>query len=234
MDLDKNIPTLTRLEMQEVARERVSEIAKEFKDGFKALEDYPQSVTFFGSTTFTEENAYYQSARTLAGEIVKEFGYSIISGGGPGIMEAANRGAFEAGGSSLGLTIKLPDGQITNKYITTQINFYYFFVRKVCLTFSAEAFIFFPGGFGTLDEFFEVLTLVQTKKIKDVPIICVGTDYWNSLQTFIGNTLLSRGAVKDEDIKLYTITDDHREVLDILHKTPVRIAETFHLQENPK
>jgi uncharacterized protein (TIGR00730 family) len=231
MDLDKNIPTLTHLEMQEVARERTSEIMKEFKDGFKLLEDYPQSVTFFGSTVFTEENEYYQSARTLAGLIVKEFGYSIISGGGPGIMEAANRGAFEAGGSSLGLTIKLPDGQVVNKYLTAQVNFYYFFVRKVCLTFSAEAFIFMPGGFGTLDEFFEVLTLVQTKKIKNVPIICVGADYWNSLQTFIGNTLLSRGTVTEEDTKLYTVTDDHREVLNILHKTPVRVIESVHSQK---
>jgi uncharacterized protein (TIGR00730 family) len=227
MDIEKNIPTLTRLEMQTVARERINEISKEFKDGFKMLEDYPQSVTFFGSTTTKEDNDYYQSARTLAGLIVKEFGYSIISGGGPGIMEAANRGAFEAGGSSLGLTIKLPDGQITNKYLTTQINFYYFFVRKVCLTFSAEAFIFFPGGFGTLDEFFEVLTLVQTKKIKGVPIICVGADYWNSLQTFIGNTLISRGTVDVEDTKLYTITDDHQEVLSIIKKTPIRGVESF-------
>ncbi len=231
MDLEKNIPTLSNLEIQEVARERISDITREFKDGFKFLEDYPQSVTFFGSTTFKEDNPYYQSARTLAGLIVKEFGYSIISGGGPGIMEAANRGAFEAGGTSLGLTIKLPGGQLVNKYLNAQVNFYYFFVRKVCLTFSAEAFIFFPGGFGTLDEFFEVLTLVQTKKIKNVPIICVGTDYWNSLQTFIGNTLLSREAVKIEDTELYTITDSHREVLDILHKTPIRNIESFHLQK---
>ena len=231
MDLEKDIPTLSRLEMQEVTRERIFEITKEFKDGFKLLEDYPQSVTFFGSTVFTEENEYYQSASTLAGLIVKEMGYSIISGGGPGIMEAANRGAFEAGGTSLGLTIKLPDGQVTNKYLTAQVNFYYFFVRKVCLTFSAEAFIFMPGGFGTLDEFFEVLTLVQTRKIKDVPIICVGADYWNSLQTFIGNTLLSRGTVTEVDTKLYTITDDHREVLDILHKTPVRVIESVHSQK---
>ena len=230
MDIEKNIPTLTRLEMQEVARERISEIAKEFKDGFKLLEDYPQSVTFFGSTTFKEDNPYYQSARTLAGLIVKELGYSVISGGGPGIMEAANRGANEAGGSSLGLTIKLPDGQMINKYLTAQVNFYYFFVRKVCLTFSSEAFIFFPGGFGTLDEFFEVLTLVQTKKIKDVPIICVGSDYWNSLQNFIGNTLLSREVIENNDIKLFTVTDNHREVVDIIKKVPVRDVESFHLQ----
>ena len=231
MDIDKNIPTLTRLEMQEVARERISEISKEFKDGFKLLEDYPQSVTFFGSTTFKEDNPYYQSARTLAGLIAKELGYAIISGGGPGIMEAVNRGASEAGGSSLGLTIKLPDGQVVNKYLTAQVNFYYFFVRKVCLTFSSEAFIFFPGGFGTLDEFFEVLTLVQTKKIKDVPIICVGSDYWNAMQNFIGNTLLSRVVILDEDIKLFTVTDDHREVLNILHKTPTRIIESMHAQQ---
>lgn len=231
MDIDKNIPTLTRLEMQEVARERISEISKEFKDGFKLLEDYPQSVTFFGSTTFKEDNPYYQSARALAGLIAKELGYAIISGGGPGIMEAVNRGASDVGGSSLGLTIKLPDGQVVNKYFTAQVNFYYFFVRKVCLTFSSEAFIFFPGGFGTLDEFFEVLTLVQTKKIKDVPIICVGSDYWNSLQTFIGNTLLNRSTVTEEDTKLYTVTDDHREVLNILHKTPTRVIESMHVQQ---
>ena len=232
MDLEKNIPTLTRLEMQEVARERVSEIAKEFKDGFKLLEDYPQSVTFFGSTTFKEDNKYYQSARAIAGLISKELGYAVISGGGPGIMEAANRGAYEAGGTSLGLTIKLPDGQMVNKYLNAQINFYYFFVRKVCLTFFAEAFIFLPGGFGTMDEFFEVLTLVQTKKIKGVPIICVGSDYWNSLQTFIGNTLLSRGTVDAEDTKLYTITDDYNEVLNIIRKTPTRESESLHIEKN--
>lgn len=232
MDIEKNIPTLTRLEMQEVARERISEITKEFKDGFKLIEDYPQSVTFFGSTTFKEDNPYYQSARTLAGRIAKELGYAVISGGGPGIMEAANRGAYEASGTSLGLTIKLPDGQTVNKYLSAQVNFYYFFVRKVCLTFSAEAFIFFPGGFGTMDEFFEVLTLVQTKKIKGVPIICVGADYWNSLQTFIGDTLLSRGTVDSEDTKLYTITDNLDEVLSILRKTPIRESESLHIDKD--
>src|SRR3972149_2931150 len=188
----KNILTLSREEMHKVAAERVSEISKEFTEGFKFLEDYPKSVTIFGANQFREDNPYYISARALASRLVKELGYSIVSGGGPGIMEAANRGAFEAGGNSLGLLIKLPEAQVTNKYITKSFASYYFFVSKVLLSFSAEAFIFFPGGFGTLDEFFEILTLVQTKKIVDIPIICVGSEYWNKLRKFMEEEQLSR------------------------------------------
>ena len=221
--------TLTREEMQEVARERVDEIAKEFTNGFKFLEDYPKSVTIFGSNQFNEDNPYYISARTLAGRIAKELGYSVASGGGPGIMEAANRGAYEAGGTSLGLTIKLPHEQIINKYISKEIDSYYFFVRKVILSFSSEAFIFFPGGFGTMDEFFEIMTLVQTKKIQGVPIICVGADYWRKLERFLTEELLSRGTVNAEDMTLFTITDDHDEILNIIRKVPVRTSLPFHL-----
>ncbi|MDO8728723.1 MAG: TIGR00730 family Rossman fold protein, partial [bacterium] len=179
-----NIPTLSRVEMQKFALKRVSEISKEFTEGFDFLADYQKSVTFFGANQFKEDNPYCVDARELASQIVQKLGYSVFSGGGPGIMEAANRGAYEAGGNSLGLLIKLPDGQITNKYITKSFDSYYFFVRKVLLSFSAEAFIFYPGGFGTLDEFFEILTLVQTKKITNVPIICVGSEYWNKLKDF--------------------------------------------------
>ena len=220
---------LTREEMQEVARERVDEIAKEFTNGFKFLEDYPKSVTIFGSNQFKEDNPYYMSARTLAGRIATELGYSVASGGGPGIMEAANRGAFEAGGTSLGLTIKLPHEQIINKYISKEIDSYYFFVRKVILSFSSEAFIFYPGGFGTMDEFFEILTLVQTQKIQGVPIICVGADYWKKLERFLTEELLSRGTVAAEDMTLFTITDDLDEVLEIIKKVPIRASLPFHL-----
>jgi uncharacterized protein (TIGR00730 family) len=216
--------------MQVVARERIAEISKEFTDGFAFLADYPRSVTFFGSAQFKEDNHHYKDARALAGKIVTELGYSVLSGGGPGIMEAANRGAFEAGGTSLGLTIELPIGQITNKYITREIDSYYFFVRKVCLSFSAEAFIFYPGGFGTLDEFFELLTLIQTQKIVGVPLICVGSEYWNTVDSFIKKELLTRGTIVEDDINLYHIIDNHDEIIDLIKKTPIRNSLPFPLK----
>ena len=216
-----NILTLSRVEMQKLALKRVAEISREFTEGFDFLADYSKSVTFFGANQFRENNPYYADARKLASYIVEKLGYSIFSGGGPGIMEAANRGAFEAGGNSLGLLIKLPEGQITNKYITKSFDSYYFFVRKVLLSFSAEAFIFFPGGFGTLDEFFEILTLVQTKKIVDIPIICVGSEYWNKLRKFMEEEQLSRGAITAEDLNLFHIVDDHDKIIEIIKKTPV-------------
>ena len=217
-----NILTLSRVEMQKLALKRVAEISREFTEGFDFLADYSKSVTFFGANQFRENNPYYADARKLASYIVEKLGYSIFSGGGPGIMEAANRGAFEAGGNSLGLLIKLPEGQITNKYITKSFDSYYFFVRKVLLSFSAEAFIFFPGGFGTLDEFFEILTLVQTKKIVDIPIICVGSEYWNKLKKFMEEEQLSRGAITAEDLNLFHIVDDHDKIIEIIKKVPAR------------
>jgi len=218
----ENILTLSREEIHELARKRVSEISREFTEGFEFLEDYPQSVTFFGANQFREDNPYYQSACALASRVVKELGYSVFSGGGPGIMEAANRGAYEAGGNSLGLLIKLPEGQVINNYITKSFASYYFFVRKVLLSFSAEAFIFFPGGFGTLDEFFEILTLVQTKKIAGVPIICVGSEYWNGLRGFMEREILTRGAIEPFDLNLFHVVDDHTEIIEIIKKVPVR------------
>lgn len=202
--------------MQNIARRRVLDISKEFTAGFKFLENYPKSVTFFGANQFKTDNPYYASARTLSSRLVKELGFAVFSGGGPGIMEAANRGAFEAGGHSLGLLIKLPLGQVTNQYITDSFAFYYFFVRKVCLSLSAEAFIFYPGGFGTSDEFFELLTLIQTKKIANVPLICVGSEYWNKLKGFMEEEMLGRGAIQPEDLDLFHIVDEHDEVMEII------------------
>lgn len=226
----KKIFRLDRKDLKTIADERIHEISKEFADGFNFLKDYPASVTFFGSTQCPEDNPYYQQARALAYKIVKELNYSILSGGGPGIMEAANRGAYEAGGNSLGLTITLPGEhvQIPNKFITKEIRSYYFFVRKVCLAFSAEAFVFFPGGFGTLDEFFEIVTLVQTGKIKDVPIICVGSDFWNKLVDFMKAELLSRGAIVDADLELFHITDDHDEIIRLIKEVPVTQGDIIH------
>lgn len=217
----ENVLTLSREKMHKVASQRVSEISREFTAGFEFLENYPKSVTFFGANQFKEDNPHYTSARKLASRVVKELGYSVLSGGGPGIMEAANRGAYEAGGDSLGLLIKLPDGQITNKYVTKEFSSYYFFVRKVCLSFSAEAFIFYPGGFGTLDEFFEILTLIQTRKITGVPLICVGSEYWNKLKEFMEKEMLSRGTITPKELELFHIIDDHDEIIEIIKKVCV-------------
>lgn len=143
-------------------------------------------------------------------------------------MEAANRGAFEAGGESVGLNVELPNHQVQNPYINKYLNFHYFFSRKVCLGFSAEAYVFFPGGFGTFDEFFEILTLVQTTKIESVPIILVGSDFWLPFHKLMEKEMLGRGSIDSDDLKLYTITDDEDEVLKIIKNTPVRNGIEFH------
>jgi uncharacterized protein (TIGR00730 family) len=138
-------------------------------------------------------------------------------------MRAANRGAYEAGGNSVGLTIELPREQLTNEYLTNKINFHYFFSRKVCLSFSAEAYIFLPGGFGTLDEFLEILTLVQTAKIPRVPMILVGESFWKPLEKFFEEVLVTEGMIDKEDTNLYTITDDEETILNIIKNAPVRL-----------
>ncbi len=220
--------TLTRAEMHDATQKRMSTIKKEFEDGFEFLEDYPRSVTFFGSARLEPTDEYYQKAVSLAKRIATELGYSVLTGGGPGVMEAANRGAFEARGSSVGITIELPHEQITNSYLTDHIALYYFFIRKVCLSFSAETYIFFPGGFGTLDEFFEIITLVQTKKITSVPIVLVGEAYWKPLEAFLKESVLSRKMIDAEDLSLFTITDDENKILDIIRAAPVRNGVEHH------
>lgn len=201
--------------------ERVMEIAKEFTEGFKFLAKYPKTVTFFGSTQAVEGQKYYEKARALSARIAKELGFTVVSGGGPGIMEAADRGAFESGGESLGLLIRLPHAQPTNSYIKNSVSFYYFFARKVCLAYGAEVFIFFPGGFGTLDEFFEILTLIQTRKITTAPLICFGSSYWNKMKVFMEEEMLSRGMITAEDVNLFTITDSEDEIIDMIKKVPI-------------
>ncbi len=216
------IVPISSKEMRGASNARIELISKEFRNGFNFIKDYSKSVTFFGSARFKEDDLYYQKARSIGARIAKELGYSIFTGGGPGAMEGANRGAFEAGGQSFGLTIELPTQQSTNPYLTGHLDFYYFFVRKVCMTFSAEAFVFFPGGFGTLDEIFEILTLVQTGKIEKLPIILVGAEYWNNLDNFLKKEILSRNLIDAEDVSLYTITDDEDQIIDIIRNAPVR------------
>jgi len=214
--------TLTREEIHAEIQARVSRIDKEFSAGFEFINAYPKSVTFFGSSRFAAGSEHYNQARALAGKIVKELDYAVLTGGSAGIMEAANRGAFEAGGESLGLNIKLPREQHPNEYTTASIDFSYFFVRKVALSFAAEAYIFFPGGFGTLDEFFEIVTLVQTHKIRKVPIFLVGKDYWEPLQKFIKENIYEvHQAISKHDMDLYKITDDATEIIEAIRNAPV-------------
>jgi hypothetical protein len=225
---------ISQEEMRDATQDRIYEISREFTQGFKFLENYPQSVTIFGSARFKEGDAMYDRARELSKKIVKELGYAIVTGGGPGIMEAMNRGAQEIGGNSVGLTIRLPKEQVINDYLTSHIDFYYFFSRKVCLAFSSEAFIFFPGGYGTLDEFFEIVTLLQTRKIPHLPVILYGSEYWNEVKAMIVNTLLSRGTIDDQDMDIFTITDDDEEVIRIIREAPIQGFAPYNgLRVNP-
>jgi uncharacterized protein (TIGR00730 family) len=212
----------TLLDLKEATRHRINHISDEFGKGFDLIEKYPKSVTFFGSARVKEGNEHYDRARSLAKRIGEELGYAVISGGGPGIMEASNRGAQEGGAPSLGLTIDLPGTQTTNKYVDEEVDFYYFFSRKVCMSFSAEAYIFFPGGFGTMDEFFEILTLIQTHKIRRVPIFLVGGHYWKHFDSFIYEELLERKMIDARDMDLYLVTDDEEYIINLIKNVEVR------------
>ena len=200
----------------------INDISKEFKDGFEFLKKYPKSVTFFGSSRLTPASSHYNDAKRLAGKIVNELKYTIITGGGPGIMEAANFGANEAGGESIGLNIVIPSEQHTNQYTNGGIKFDYFFTRKTMLNFAAEAYIVFPGGFGTFDELFGILTLIQTKKIPSVPIILFGKDFWNPLKDFLIKTMIEQHHTIDEkDLNLFVITDSVETAVKIIREAPV-------------
>ena len=213
---------LTKKEIEHGAKLRVSRISREFLRGFRFIKKYPKSVTFFGSARFHEDNPHYIQARAIAHELAK-LGFAVVTGGGPGIMEAANRGAKEAGGASVGLNIRLPKEQVLNPYVTDSVDFYYFFSRKVTLSFSAEAYLYFPGGFGTLDEFFEIITLIQTKKIPKVPVLLVGSDFWEPMRAFIEETLYEKHhTISPEDRTLFTITDDNEKIIEIVKNAPMR------------
>ena len=204
--------------------EKLLIINKEFKEGFHYIHSYDRSVTFFGSARSRPDDPFYQKAERLAGRVAKELlNYVVVTGGGPGIMEAANKGAYEAGGKSIGFTIELPSEQKENLYLTGKVDFNFFFSRKTMMSFAAEAYLFFPGGFGTFDELFEVLTLVQTGKIERVPIILVGEEFWKPLDDLIKMEMLSHHhTIELEDTLLYTITDDEDEIFEIIKNAPVR------------
>jgi uncharacterized protein (TIGR00730 family) len=219
----KNVEPMTFAKLDEDTQNRIDRISEEFKNGFTLIKNSNKSVTFWGSARIHNDDPMYIKAEKLAARITTELGHTIITGGGPGIMAAGNCGAYDAGGRSIGLTIKLPYEQTTNLCLTHHMNFQYFFARKVCLAFAAEAYLYFPGGFGTLDELFEILTLVQTKKIDPAPaIILVGKKYWKGLDKFIRKTLVKNGMINQEDLKLYTITDNDDEIMELIKNSPAR------------
>ena len=194
-------------------------VISEFVDGFETLNNVGPCVSIFGSSRTQPDHPYYKLTVETAKRLTEE-GYGVTSGGGPGIMEAANKGAFESGGVSVGLNIELPFEVSHNPYIDDDknLNFRYFFVRKVMFVKYAQAFIAMPGGFGTLDELFEVLTLIQTKTIKKVPVILMGTEYWSGLLGWIKDTMLETyGNISPKDISLIPVTDDTEEVIRIIH-----------------
>jgi uncharacterized protein (TIGR00730 family) len=197
---------------------RVFRIMSEFVSGFELLRKYGLAASIFGSARFQPGDPYYKQAEELSAKLAKK-GFAIITGGGPGIMEAANVGAFKVGGKSIGLNIELPFEQKLNPYTTESLDFNFFFSRKVMLSFASEVYIYFPGGFGTLDEFLELLTLIQTKKIARIPIVLYGAEYWNPLISFFRDHLYKKfQAVNKEDLELFHIVDSVEEAMKYILK----------------
>ena len=194
---------------------QIFKVMSEFVDGFEKLAKIGPCVSIFGSARTPREHKYYQMAVDIAA-LLTERGYGIISGGGPGIMEAANKGAYESGGKSVGLNIELPFEQFHNKYIDRDklLEFKYFFVRKVMFMKYSQGYIVMPGGFGTMDELFEAITLIQTGKIARFPIVLVGSEYWKGLIDWVQNTMLSNKYISEEDLKLFRIVDTAEEAGD--------------------
>ncbi len=194
----------------------------EFVEGFQFLVGLKRTVTFFGSARTKPGSVYYKKAEELARRLAKAK-FTVITGGGPGIMEAINKGANLSGGESIGLNIQLPFEQRMNTYVKKGIGFHYFFTRKVILSFSAQAYVYFPGGFGTLDEFFEIITLIQTKKMERIPVVLIGSEYWNSLVAWLESTvLIKQRAIDEKDLELFHVTDSIDEAFRIIKKSKER------------
>ena len=196
---------------------RIFRIMSEFVDGFDMLSKVGPAVTIFGSARLKPNHTAYKTAVKTAQLLAKE-GYAIITGGGPGIMEAGNKGASKVGGESVGLNIDLPFEQVPNKYITTEMSFHYFFCRKVMFVKYAKAFVIFPGGFGTLDEFFESVTLIQTHRQEGFPVILVGKKYWQGLLDWLRSSVLKQQCIKKEDFNIFQAVDKPEEVVKAIKK----------------
>lgn len=206
--------------MEDLARSdtwRVFRIMAELVEGFEALNNIGPAVTIFGSARLKPGSPYYNKCLKVAESLAKD-GFAVISGGGPGIMEAANKGAQNANGISVGLNIELPLEQAPNQFQDVRVEFRYFFVRKLMFVKYAVAYVIFPGGFGTMDELFEALTLIQTKKIRGFPVVLVGREYWQGMIDWLKKTVLEHGNISPEDIDLMHIVDEPEEVCAIINK----------------
>ena len=200
---------------------RLFKIMSEFVDGFDSLASVGRpAVSIFGSARLTENDPYYQLAVEV-GKRLGEAGYAIMTGGGPGIMEAGNRGASEAGAPSIGLNIHLPFEQEPNRYANLPLEFRYFFVRKVMLIKYAMAFICMPGGFGTMDELFEAITLIQTKRIKSFPIVLVGSNHWSGLVEWMEQSLLESGSISEDDLHIFQVMDSADDIVKFIRRTVI-------------
>ncbi|MBI4962301.1 MAG: TIGR00730 family Rossman fold protein [Desulfomonile tiedjei] len=186
---------------------RIFRIISEFVDGFETLSEIYPAVSVFGSSSVSSEDPIYQLGREV-GRLLAQSGFSVVTGGGPGAMEAANRGAIEAKGKSVGLCIQLPKEQAANPYTNVKLDFRYFFIRKVMFVKYAVAYIILPGGFGTMDELFEALTLIQTHRIKQFPVILLGKDYWKDLISWIKKTMVVNHMISPDDLDLFQVLDD--------------------------
>ncbi|MBQ3293537.1 TIGR00730 family Rossman fold protein [Candidatus Saccharibacteria bacterium] len=204
-------------ELESADYDRAQAYAKDLLNGLKIVRTFPQGVTIFGSARLPETNKYYKAARAL-GELLAQNGHTVITGGGPGIMEAANRGAFEYGGRSIGLNITLSHEQHPNPYLTDMLQFEYFFARKVMLAMSAKCYVFFPGGFGTMDEFTEVLILMQEGKMPKMPMFLFGKSFWRPLDRFYATKMTALRTIKPDDRKIYKLTDNVEEIVRAANK----------------
>jgi uncharacterized protein (TIGR00730 family) len=196
---------------------RLFKIMGEFVDGVETLHDIGPAVSMFGTARAHPGDPVYKKAEAIATRFVRN-GFAVITGGGPGVMEAANKGAAEAGGTSVGLNIRLPFEQAPNPYAGVQLEFRYFFIRKVMLVKYAMAYIIMPGGFGTLDEMFEAVTLIQTERIRPFPVILVGSDYWGGLVDWIRDRMLAEGRISEENLDILQVMDDPEKVVETVRK----------------
>ena len=205
---------------------RVLRIQSEFVEGFGLLAELPSAVSVFGSARIKPGTEYYELGVRMGAKLA-EAGYATITGGGPGMMEAANKGARQGGGLSVGLGIELPFEQSLNEYVDVGVTFRYFFVRKLMFVKYAQAFVVLPGGFGTLDELFEAITLVQTKKVTRFPVVLVGTEFWGGMRDWVETSLLKHNLISEQDLDLLYVTDDPDEAISTIQRAHVHMENQF-------
>jgi len=204
---------------------RIFRIMAEFVDSFEEMSKIGPAITVFGSARTPPGDPWYDKAVEM-GHVIAQLGYAAITGGGPGIMEAVNKGAAEAGGVSVGLNIELPHEQKPNPFANRSLNFHYFFIRKVCFVKYANGFVLFPGGFGTLDEFSEAITLIQTHRIERFPVVLIGREYWGGMLKWMEKRMIADKLISPDDLKLFQVTDDVREAIEIISASDLKRRNT--------